>query len=115
MTDENKVVEVKQECFCKSKDFKKFLIVAGGTFVGGFCALSLFAALHKPPMPPCHFGPRMMTRPPMHCHHHMKRHGDFHAKHHMNHHKAGKKCCDHHQRMIPEGASIDKTKVEVKK
>ncbi len=40
------------ECFCKSKGFRKFLIVTAGTFVGGFCAISLFAALHKPPMMP---------------------------------------------------------------
>lgn len=66
MTDEMNV-EIKEEkcnCFCHSKGFRKFLITATGTFVGVFCALSLFAALHKPPMMmpcPCH---RMMM-PPM--------------------------------------------------
>ena len=65
MSDENKnleVQEIKEEkkCFCKSEEFKKFLIVTFGSFVGVFLALSLFAALHKPPMPivPHHFGPR---------------------------------------------------------
>ena len=52
MSEENKIVEVKQECFCQSKGFRKFLTTALGTFVGVYCALSLFAALHKPPMPP---------------------------------------------------------------
>lgn len=65
MSDENKnldIQEVKEEkkCFCKSEEFKKFLIVTFGSFVGVFLALSLFAALHKPPMPiaPHYFGPR---------------------------------------------------------
>ena len=56
MSDEVKVTETieKKECkcFCKSKEFKKFLVVALGTFVGAYCALSLFAALHRPPMMP---------------------------------------------------------------
>ena len=62
MSDEIKVNEEKQECkcFCHSKAFRKFLVVALGSFVGVFCALSLFAALHKPPMmAPHHFGPHM--------------------------------------------------------
>ena len=64
MSDENKNLEVQEikekKCFCKSEEFKKFLIVTFGSFVGVFLALSLFAALHKPPMPivPHHFGPR---------------------------------------------------------
>ncbi len=70
MTEEIKTVEVKNECFCQSKWFRKFLTTALGTFVGVFCALSLFAALHKPPMPPCPFGHGPMMRPAMHCHHH---------------------------------------------
>ena len=57
MSDEIKETEVKEcNCFCHSKGFRKFLTIALGTFVGVFCALSLFAALHKPPMPmpyPC--------------------------------------------------------------
>ena len=75
MTEENKIIEVKNECFCQSKWFRKFLVTATGTFVGVFCALSLFAALHKPPVPPCPFGYGKMMRPPVHCYHHMKRHG----------------------------------------
>jgi len=51
MTEEIKYEhDHEHECFCKSKGFRKFLTVALGTFVGGFCAISLFCALHKPPM-----------------------------------------------------------------
>ena len=57
MTEE--IIETKKEecnCFCKSEGFRNFVVVATGTFVGVFCAISLFAALHKPPkfipMPP---------------------------------------------------------------
>ena len=59
MTDEQKEIE-KQECkcFCKSEGFRKFVVVALGTFVGVYCALTLFAATHRPPMPPCAFGPQ---------------------------------------------------------
>lgn len=85
MTDENKFVEVREErCFCQSKEFRKFLTVALGSFVGVFCALSLFVALHKPPMmAPAPYGPMMR---PCHCGcHHMNRghhacKGDFHKK-----------------------------------
>ena len=68
MSDENHNVEVKEEkcnCFCHSKGFRKFLVIALGSFVGVFCALSLFAALHKPPMmvPPCPCGCQQMVRP----------------------------------------------------
>ena len=85
MSEENKIVseneggnmEEKCTCFCKSEWFKKFLTKTLAVFVGTFSALSLFAALHKPPMPPCPYGHRAMMRPPMHCHyHHFKRH-DF--------------------------------------
>lgn len=74
------------ECMCQSKGFRKFLVVAGGTFVGVFLALSLFAALHKPPvMVPmggcpcgCHPG---MARPYMAPHHLDRGHrGEFHKK-----------------------------------
>ena len=55
MSEEIKTVEKEEKtcCVCnliKCESCRKFLIVALGTFVGGFCALSLFAALHKPPM-----------------------------------------------------------------
>mgnify|MGYP003319587597 CR=1 FL=1 len=73
MTDENKnVVEVKTECFCQSVWFKEFLVKALAVFVGVYAALSLFAALHKPPMPPCPYG-KMMMRPPIQKMHHMKK------------------------------------------
>lgn len=50
--EQNTVIETKKEhqCFCQSKGFRKFLVTALGTFVGVYAALSLFAALHRPPM-----------------------------------------------------------------
>lgn len=86
MTDENKiVVEEKHECLCQKKWFRKFLVIASGTFVGAFLALSLFAALNKPPMPmpcpapcPCH---HQMVRPDFAPQHFDRGHrGDFHKK-----------------------------------
>ena len=88
MSEEFKTEE-KQECFCKSKGFRKFLTIALGTFVGVYAALCLFTALHRPPIiPPCRYGfypPAPVAAP---CHtkmygHHFKRnseaeHGDFH-------------------------------------
>lgn len=86
MTDENKI-ELKEEnckCFCQSEWFKKFLTKALAVFVGVYCALSLFAALHKPPMPPCPYGFGAKMKP-CHCkmHHFHKFHkhnGEFHKK-----------------------------------
>ena len=107
MTDENKEVNEMEnqrenrECFCQSKWFRKFLVTTAGTFVGVFCALSLFTALHKPPMPPCAFGYGKMMRPPMHCHHH------------FNHHK-GFRGDFHHKKMMQDRIAPDKVKVEVK-
>ena len=76
MNQEN---EKKTECFCKSEFFRKFLVVALGTFVGAFCALSLFFALNKPPMPPI---------PPM-------PYGPGYGYHQMH------KCdCMHHKKMM---------------
>ena len=71
MTEElnQEIKEEKQcKCICCSEGFRDFLKIALGSFVGVFLALTLFAALHKPPMPPCHFGP--MMRPPIHHGHH---------------------------------------------
>ena len=51
MSEEIKTTEEKK-CFCQSDFFKKFASIALGTFVGGFCAISLFSALNKPPMIP---------------------------------------------------------------
>lgn len=91
MTEENRIenTENKHECICKSKGFRKFLTIALGTFVGVYCALSLFTALHRPPMmTPCLYGgpmPRPMVQCPCGCtHHNFDRQrdfrGDFHKK-----------------------------------
>ena len=63
------------KCFCQSKAFRKFLVIALGTFVGVYAALSLFAATHRPPMMrPCPMafgGPAPMMAPAhFHKHHH---------------------------------------------
>lgn len=101
MTDENKIVEVKHECFCQSKDFRKFLVTALGTFVGVFCALSLFAALHKPPMPPCPFHHGRMMRPPIQSYHHFEKY-------------RGPRADFNHKKIMKNGIAPDKVKVEVK-
>lgn len=47
---------IEQECECKCefcKVVKKILAIAIGTFIGFYCAMSLFFALHRPPIPPC--------------------------------------------------------------
>ena len=89
MSNENYNVEVKEEkcnCFCHSKGFRKFLVVATGSFVGVFLALSLFAALHKPPMPVpcpcgCHGGYHaMMKHPPRFDRDLGAKKGDFHKE-----------------------------------
>ena len=76
---EEKITETKEtKCPCQllvSEGFKKFLIVASGTFVGVYLAISLFALAHKPPMPPMahhHFMP-----PCQHVQGHFKHHKDF--------------------------------------
>ena len=53
MTEEVNVTNEKKECncICQSESFRKFLVVAAGTFVGVYCAMSLFFAIHKPPVP----------------------------------------------------------------
>ena len=65
MSDEIKT-EKEHKCICQSEFFRKFLVVALGSFVGVFCALSLFAALHKPPMPPCPFRGHFVKPYPCH-------------------------------------------------
>lgn len=86
MTDENKNLEIKEEetkRFYLTKGFKKFLTVALGSFVGVFCALSLFALLHKPPMHPF---------APCHC-------NDMRpAYHHFAGDKRGPKCHKEHKK-----------------
>lgn len=101
MTEENKMVEVKNECFCQSKWFKKFLVKALAVFVGTYCALSLFAALHKPPMPCCPFAKGLMMRPAMHCHHHHYKQKDYRGDF-------------HYKKMMKDRIAPDKVKVEVK-
>ena len=77
MTDENKNVEPQEtekgcccNCGCPTELFKKFLVVALGSFVGVFLAMSLFVTLNRPPMPMPGHHPGMMPPPPPH--HHMK-------------------------------------------
>ncbi|MBE7703468.1 MAG: hypothetical protein E7Z89_05390 [Cyanobacteria bacterium SIG28] len=86
MSDENRIETRKEtcECFCRSEWFKKFVTKTLAVFVGVFSALSLFAALNKPPVPPCPCAYKMM-RPPMAYHHHFNKfdkgpRGDFHKK-----------------------------------
>jgi len=101
MTDEIRVEdhhEHHHECLCQSKWFKKFLIVTLGTFTGAFLALSLFAALNKPPviipMGGCPCGCQGMARPFMAPHHWDRGfRGDFHKKmmkHQINNDRAVK-------------------------
>jgi len=66
------------KCFCKSEGFRNFLTTTLGTFVGVYMALSLFSAIHKPPMP-CQHG---FMRPPM-MESHFNNHKDF-KKFHKN-------------------------------
>ena len=88
MTEENKIervnVEVKEEtckCFCKSEWFKKFLIKTLAVFIGTFSALSLFAALHKPPMiKPVPYGMKRPCHCQMYHFHKGGPRGDFHRK-----------------------------------
>lgn len=81
MTDEIKTEEKETKCLCQSKEFRKFLTIALGTFVGVYCALSLFAALHRPPMMPPN--PMLFNKGMYGCpchiykhHHHFNRHGN---------------------------------------
>lgn len=86
MSEEEKI---ETKCFCQNKEFRKFLVIALGTFVGVYAALSLFAATHRPPMMrPCPMGfrgPAPIAAPcPFHKHHQhfdkgfMGDKGDFH-------------------------------------
>lgn len=81
MSEEIKTAQ-ENKCFCQSPFFKKFSTIALGTFVGGFCAISLFAALNKPPMMP--MAPMMMPK------------AGFHHMMH-NHHKCD---CPCHKKMM---------------
>ena len=50
MSEEIKKESKEKECFCRSELFQRTLAVAIGSFVGVYCALNLFCALHRPPM-----------------------------------------------------------------
>lgn len=79
MTEEmnEKKEEKKCSCICCSQGFKDFLKITLGSFVGVFLALSLFAALHKPPVMHCPFG-KMMPPPPIsNCHNYNRGFNDF--------------------------------------
>ncbi len=79
----NEELENKEHCncFCNSRGFKKFLITALGSFVGVFCALSLFCALHRPPM----MGPAPFSChcPCCHMHKHCFEYQGFKKHHHF--------------------------------
>ena len=67
MTEEMNVEKKEKcNCICCSEGFRDFLKIAAGSFAGVFLALTLFAALHKPPMMRCCPFVRPMTPPPMH-------------------------------------------------
>jgi len=107
MTDENKN-EIKKEnvgCFCKSEWFKKFLTKALAVFVGTYCALSLFAALHRPPMPPCPFANGHMKRP---CHHKMHHYKNFDKQRADYHRKMEKRHFDNYERSDKKPVNIEK-------
>lgn len=94
MTEEmNAEVNTKEEkkcnCLCCSEGFRDFLKITLGSFVGVFLALSLFAAMHRPPMPmmpqmpvmpPCPCVQRMMMQPQANFGQHFDKapRGDFH-------------------------------------
>ena len=84
MSEENKITN-EEKCLCQNKFFKKFAVVTLGTFVGGFCAINLFAALNKPPM-------MMPINPMMYG-------GAFHHKMMMGHYKHDCKCPCHKEMM----------------
>ena len=79
ITNNNDEKNHENKCLCQSKGFRKFLVIALGTFVGVYCALCLFAALHRPPMmPPMGFRGYPMQGVQRECpcktmhHHHFK-------------------------------------------
>ena len=71
MTEEkNEIKETGCNCFCKSEGFRNFVVIALGTFAGVYMALSLFTAIHKPPMPcPRHFMPPIQMQGQFRPHH----------------------------------------------
>ena len=70
-TENKEVKDSNCTCLCAHPLTKKILTIALGSFIGCYCALSLFSAIHKPPipkMPPMGLPPaqQMMYHP----HHH---------------------------------------------
>jgi len=64
-----------KKCICQNETVRKIFVIAVGTFVGVYAALSLFAATHRPPMMrPCPMAygmrPPMAAPCPFHRHHH---------------------------------------------
>lgn len=82
MSNENKNEQVvEKQCLCQNEFVRKTFGIALGSFVGVFCALSLFAALHKPPMMPPHgmYGMAPHFGCPCQMNHHF-----MHKKHFMH-------------------------------
>ncbi len=84
MTEEQNQEKREQQyckCICHNEFFQRTVAVAIGSFVGVFCAISLFTALHKPPMP-CPIRPmHPQMRPPIEHRGHFDRYrGPHHAQ-----------------------------------
>lgn len=67
--------EKETKCICQNETVRKVFVIAIGTFIGAYAALSLFAATHRPPMMrPCPMGygmqPPVAAPCPFHRHHH---------------------------------------------
>ena len=70
-----------KKCFCQSKGFKTFLVVALGSFTGVYAALCLYTLMHRPPfLPPAMMGYGYGTAAPIAapcpCRHMHKHHFD---------------------------------------
>ena len=90
MTEEEKIVEEKsrEKYFYVDKE-KTYQVITGiaTSFIGASIALLLFAALHKPPVPPCGMGFDRPMPCPMQMMH-KKHFGDFHGpKRHFGGHR----------------------------
>lgn len=78
--------DVENVCLCKSECFRKFIMVILASFIGCFCALCLFFALHKPcfPMAPMQFGPQIPPQmAPQMAPNMMPPQGNFGPNHHF--------------------------------
>ncbi len=77
MSEEKTTEKQECKCFCKSEAFRKFVVITLGTFTGVYMALSLFTAIHKPPMPCSHH----FMAPPAYMYGQMGPHRDFKGFH----------------------------------